>query len=179
MTNQRGDDAHGPGGDPSWLGGGDRNRGSDRPGGFSSDFSGDTAAGSDRDRSRQAPDSDFGGSRPQAQTPYRPDPAPERQASGFGQWMTEQQNPTDQAGQASWRPEFDGQPTAGQSRMSGKGFATRLSGWFTSAIGLVIFAFIASQFGMNLWWILVVLGLPLLPKLFAVVTRYLEGRSKD
>ncbi|ASK65987.1 hypothetical protein CFK39_09315 [Brachybacterium avium] len=71
MRDRWGSDDHGPGGDPSWLGGADRGgaeqHGADGSGGWSSDFAADA----------QGADSDFGGSS---------DPlAAERMAPRFGE----------------------------------------------------------------------------------------------
>ncbi|ATG56119.1 hypothetical protein CFK41_16045 [Brachybacterium ginsengisoli] len=68
MTTNRGNGDHGPGGDPSWLGGTDRARsGSQGGGGFSSDFAPDA----------QAPSADFG--------PRHDQQAAEEMAPQFGE----------------------------------------------------------------------------------------------
>lgn len=156
MRNQWGNDDHGPGGDPSWLGGGGRPDGENRAGEWSSDFSADAAPRS----APNAADSDFGGAQPEQ--------APEYSGPRFGDRIGQDPGSEDQAQGSSWLSSFSGQAASGgrNGSRSGRPSGKRLAGWATSAIGLVIFVVIASRFGMNMWWVFLVFGLPMLSRLF-------------
>lgn len=52
--------------------------------------------------------------------------------------------------------------------------AAQLIGLLTSLVGLVIFAVIAYNMGMNLWWVILVVGFPLLSRGIRMLRRNLN-----
>lgn len=167
--NRWGNDDHGPGGDPSWLGGGDRG-GADPQGagGWSSGFSPDSQ-GPDSDFAPS--DSDFGGSRsPQAA---------EQMAPRFGDRAGEDPLPSDREG-PSWTSSFTGQDAEGSS--SGRSTLSRVLGAVVPIITIVIFGIIALRVfggghgfsGFGMWWIFVFI-IPVISRVVRAIRKHLDG----
>lgn len=146
MRNRWGSDDHGPGGDPSWLGGGDR-RGAEQQGagGWSSDFGSD-AQGHDSDVARS--DADFAGGR---------DPqAAEQMAPRFGEVTGDEATTRGRDADPSWTASFTGQDAEGsESVRSNLGKAV---GGIVPILSVVVFGVIIMRFfdfGLSAWWIFV------------------------
>ncbi|ATG50341.1 hypothetical protein CFK38_01480 [Brachybacterium vulturis] len=140
--NRWGNDDHGPGGDPSWLGGGDRDgaepQGADGSGGWSSDFASDA----------QGADPDFGDSR---------DPqAAERMAPRFGDVTGDEARRRGGESESSWMAGFTGQGTEESS--SSRSTLGTVIGGVVPILVVVVFGVIIMRFfdfGLSAWWIFV------------------------
>ena len=153
MTNTGMGRDHGPQGDPSWLGGGDRQQWG---GGGSTSGDGTAAGGSDPAPESARPDADFG---PSFGDPT-PQPAPER---------TE-----------AWAPSFgDAREQGGRPRGTGgqgKSLASKLSGLLVSSVGVIFFMIFALNWGMNYGWVvLFVLG-PIAIRAVKIVQQHFSHR---
>lgn len=171
MVNRWGNDDHGPGGDPSWLGGGDSS-GADSQGsdGWSSGF------GSDDQRS----DSDFGGS--DSDFGGRRDPqAAEQMAPRFGGGDGDGPLPSGRDEDAPWTSSFTGQED-GASGPNDWG-VTRVIGKLGKIVPIIITVIVALVFfrvffgghgffgGFSSWWVLLFFGIPLIKKAVRVFRR--------
>lgn len=147
--NRWGNNAHGPGGDPSWLGGQDRGgadpQGADGSGGWSSEFESD-AQGHDSDFVRN--DSDFAGGR---------DPqAAEQMAPRFGKVTGDEATTRGRDADPSWMASFTGQDTEGSS--SSRSTAGKVIGGIVPILSVVVFGVIIMRFfdfGVSGWWMFV------------------------
>lgn len=162
MARNWGRSDHEPGGDPSWLGGKDRGQDAQGSSGWSSDFSSQS--------SREA-SSDFA-SEPSAQADPRAQEA-ESMAPRFGERGEDADSPQS----TQWHSDFG---TPGQESGAGGGRSPRstkaqVTGLLGSIVGLVIFAFLAYRAGMDMWWVLLVIGVPLINR----GTRALRRNRRD
>ena len=165
MMNRWGNDDHGPGGDPSWLGG--KDRGSTEPqgsGDWSTDFEADAAR----------PHSDFGGGADVAGSGadgrWGP-PSAEEMAPRFGE-RAGQDARTGGGENSPWRDSFSGEEGS-RSERSG---ASRWMGLVWSLIPFAIFLFIAFRVfdvGFGGWWVFLFI-IPVLGRVFRSVTRNLR-----
>lgn len=185
MNTPWGNNDHGPGGDPSWLGGKDRGgqqgaSGLGRSGasgtageptgsrassgGWSSDFSSDPASPAGGTRA----ESHGGGGT--STDPFR------HQAPEFGRGAGQAQSRGRDEAESGWAAGFRGEDGSedGSSGATGKSMAAQLIGLLTSLLGLVIFAVIAYNMGMNLWWVILVVGFPLLSRGIRMLRRNLN-----
>lgn len=164
--NRWGNDDHGPGGDPSWLGGGDRG-GEDSQGGWSSGFASD-AEGSDSDVGRS--DSDFAGSRGPR--------AAEQMAPRFGDRAGDGPLPSDRES-SSWTSSFTGQDSEGSR--SGRSTLSRVLGAAVPILSIVVFGIIALRIfggghgfgGMGMWWVLVFV-IPVISRVVSKIRKHLD-----
>ncbi len=78
--------------------------------------------------------------------------------------------------ESGWAAGFGGENGSedGSSGATGKSMAAQLIGLLTSLVGLVIFAVIAYNMGMNLWWVILVVGFPLLSRGIRMLRRNLN-----
>src|SRR5699024_2857515 len=164
MGNQWGNTQHGPGGDPSWLGGKDRgDGGSQSSGGWSSDFAGGA----------QSPDSDFGGGDFGGGRDAR---AAEQMAPQFGDSVGDDARTEGSA--SPWLESFTGQQSEGSgNRRSG---FSRILGAVVPIFVLVIFGVFFIRFfsgfsfgGFGSWWILLFIGIPILSRLVRMIRKHL------
>ncbi|WP_394214804.1 hypothetical protein [Brachybacterium vulturis] len=169
MRNRGGNDDHGPGGDPSWLGGEDGG-GADSPGSgsWSSDFgSDDQRSGSDVGDS----DSDFGGRR---------DPhAAGQMAPRFGDRAGDRPLPSGGDEDSPWSSAFTGQGS--ESSGSGRSTLSRLLGGVVPFLMIVIFGVIAVRVfggsggigGFGPWWIFLFIGIPIVNRVIRAIRKHL------
>lgn len=164
MMNRWGNGAHGPDGDPSWLGGSDRPGGESSSGEWSSDFSANT--------SQPAPGSDFAAESDIDDS--RREPVPEHSGPRFGDRSGEASGSAKEEQGPSWRSSFDGGGDSGGERGAGigKNRGAQLAGIGTSMIGLVIFVVIASRMGLDLWWALLIFGVPLISRVVRMLSQF-------
>jgi hypothetical protein len=171
MTNLWGNDEHGPGGDPSWLGGKDRDGaglpGADRresgPDGWSSDFSSADLRGQQGGAPQPAA-ADF---------PHRRDPdAAESMAPRFGERTGE--IPDDRDQQSPWMSSFREQDGEGRARGPGS-IAGQVLALLGSSVGVIIFAVVFLRMGFDMWWILLIVGVPLISRVVRLIRRNLGG----
>ena len=152
MARHWGNSDHEPGGDPSWLGGKDRAPDSQSSSGWSSDFA---PQGSNQ------PSSDFADQRAPSADPRAAEA--ESMAPRFGAHGQE----SDGAPPEQWHSEF-ASPGKGGGSDGGQGprlSAAKVIGMLTSVVGLIIFAFFALGAGMDLWWVILVFGVPLISRI--------------
>ena len=146
MRNRWGSDDHGPGGDPSWLGGGDR-RGAEQQGagGWSSDFGSD-AQGHDADVARS--DSDFAGGR---------DPqAAQQMAPRFGEVTGDEARSPGGEPESPWMAGFAGLNTEDAENFQST--LRRAVRGIVPVLAVVVFGVIIMRFfdfGLSAWWIFV------------------------
>lgn len=164
MSDRWGHDGSGPGGDPSWLGGKDREGGSQGSGGWSSGFA---------DGAR-SPDPDFGGGDVGG---GRGAQAAERMAPRFGDSAGDDARTTGEG--SPWLESFTSQ--------SGEGSRDRRWG-FSRVMGLVVpilmLGFVVIFFtglfgdggfgGFGSWWILLFVAIPMLGRLIRMIRRHLD-----
>lgn len=162
--NRWGNDDHGPGGDPSWLGGRDRD---DQSGstGWNSDFgSDDQKADSDFASSGST---DFGWTDPQTA---------EEMAPRFGDRGRGDPLPLSRDEDSPWNRDFTDRDENGRDDSPGSKVAAVLPKIVTTVISIIAAILIFKIFfggfggsngfgGIFPWWILLVFGLPLLRKL--------------
>ena len=152
MARHWGNSDNEPGGDPSWLGGKDRGPDSQSSSGWSSDFA---------PQSSNRPSSDFADQRAPSADPRAAEA--ESMAPRFGEHGEEMDGtPPEQ-----WHSEFSSQGKGGGSD-GGQGprlSAAKVIGMLTSVVGLIIFAFFAMRAGMDLWWVILVFGVPLISRI--------------
>lgn len=152
MARHWGNSDHEPGGDPSWLGGKDRGPDSQSSSGWSSDFA---------PQSSNRPSSDFADQRAPSADPRAAEA--ESMAPRFGEHGEEMDGtPSEQR-----HSEFSSQGKGGGSD-GGQGprlSAAKVIGMLTSVVGLIIFAFFAMRAGMDLWWVILVFGVPLISRI--------------
>lgn len=164
--NRWGNDDHGPGGGPSWLGGGDRG-GEGSQGGWSSGFASD-AEGSDSDVGRS--DSDFAGSRGPR--------VAEQMAPRFGDRAGDDPLPSDRES-SSWTSSFTGQDSEGSR--SGRSTLSRVLGVAVPILSIVVFGIIALRIfggghgfgGMGMWWVLVFV-IPVISRVVSKIRKHLD-----
>lgn len=151
MARNWGNSDSGPGGDPSWLGGKDRDPSPQSSSGWSSDFS--------------------------SQPPPSGPPAQDDPAQSMAPRFRETAEGGDGQQQSQWHSDFTGQGHGGHQggRRGGRSFGAQLTGLFSSMIGLIIFAVIGYQMGMSLWWIILVVGIPLLSRVVRLVGQHLRS----
>lgn len=181
MTNRWGNDDHGPGGDPSWLGGGDRDGGAvpergQGSGDFSSDFTSDSLRDPRSSQSaRPAAESDF----PSAESDYSErdkGQAAESMAPRFGDVTGDAARSEGRAQGSPWMSSFTGTSSAGQGRSRrGGSLVAQLIGLLGSSVGVIIFAVIVFRMGFDMWWILLFVGIPLIGKIARLIRRNLGG----
>ncbi|WP_345076182.1 hypothetical protein [Brachybacterium paraconglomeratum] len=174
MMNRWGNDGHGPGGDPSWLGGGDRADGKapecgQGSGAFSSDFTSDFS----QDQ-RGVQDS------PTAADPDLPGRGrsqdAESMAPRFGEVAGDSARSEGRAQDAPWMSSFTGSSGEGQGRAQrGGSLVAQLIGLLGSSVGVIIFAVIVFRMGFDMWWILLFVGIPLISKIARLIRRNLGG----
>lgn len=178
MTNRWGSDGHGPGGDPSWLGGGDRDGGAapergQGSGGFSFEFASDATSDFSRDSrssqgARPAAESDFPG-RDRGQ-------ATESMAPRFGEVTGDAAISEDRDQGSAWASSFTGQSSEGRGRsQSGRSLVAQVIGLLGSSVGLIVFAIFFYRMGFDMWWILLGFGLPLVARVARLIRRNLGG----
>ena len=169
-----GSDDRGPGGDPSWLGGKDRDGvDSQGSGGWSSDFGGGA----------QRPDSDFGdsdfggGSSGGGFGGSKDARAAEDMAPRFGD-VTGDDARTKEA-DSPWTESFTGQRAEGSRR--GRSGLSRALGAVVPIIVLLIVGFVFAKVsgsgglhGFSAWWIFMFIGLPLLNRLIRLIRKHLD-----
>lgn len=178
--NRWGNDDHGPGGDPSWLGGGDRG-GEDSQGGWSSGFASD-AEGSDSDVGRSdsdfgRSDSDFGRSDSDFAGSRGPRAA-EQMAPRFGDRAGDGPLPSDRES-SSWTSSFTGQDSEGSR--SGRSTLSRVLGAAVPILSIVVFGIIALRIfggghgfgGMGMWWVLVFV-IPVISRVVSKIRKHLD-----
>lgn len=169
MSSSWGNDQHGPGGDPSWLGGKDRETagggaGGGSSSGWSSDFSSDFSSGS----AASAPDSDFGGGSQSGQSSSGALPV---RGPQFGRVDDAEARRSSQD-DGGWMSEFTGDRggRSGGGRQ-GKSLASQL---FIAvvAIGIIIVAatMTGSSSGSNIGFFLLVFILPIIMRVIRSVT---------
>ncbi|GAA1488721.1 hypothetical protein [Brachybacterium sacelli] len=141
MSSSRGNgDAHGPGGDPSWLGGKDRDGTSGT--GWSSGFGSESRA-----------DSDFGGDvASEAPRPQGPEFGGEAAGRGGEQ-------------EPGWAESFTGQDDASGDEGTGKGSGAKVFGALATLVGLGIFAIVAYRMGFDVWWVIFFVAFPMISRL--------------
>lgn len=156
MTNPWGNDDHGPGGEPSWLGGQDRGGGADGAGSWTSDFSSDVTSG-------PAPaDSDFGARR---------DPLDaEEMAPRFGKITGDEARGSSREPQPTWTSGFGEQ--SGTRTSSGRPLAAQLFGVFSSSIIFIIVAVVFFRSGFDMWWIIFIVCFPLISRVGRIIRRH-------
>lgn len=192
MANRWGRDRHGPGGDPSWLGG--KDRGGDGPSAIGGAGQGSGAAASDGSRS---PSSDFGSdfvsdapsssdfssdfSSEASAAPSdgaargdfgaggasdgrEPLPSAEDMAPRFGRSAGRSSDTDDGGAEHSWRSGFENSTAdnGGMSGSSGKSPGAQIAGLLSSGVGIAIFAVIAWRVGFDQWWIVLFVAVPLI-----------------
>ena len=174
MTNRWGNDDHGPGGDPAWLGGGGGDGGGapgrgQRSGGFSSDFASDVPRDSQSTQgSRPAAESDFSGQDRVV--------GAESMAPHFGDVSGDAAISEDREQGSPWMPSFTGQSSEGQGRsQSGRSIVAQVIGLLGSSVGLLVFAIFFYRLGFDMWWILLGLGVPLIARVARLIRRSLGG----
>ena len=173
MANRWGNDQHGPGGDPSWLGG--KDRGGDVPSADGGAGQGSGAATSD---GSGAPSSDFGSdfaSDASSSSDFSSDfssdsdrrgplPSAEDMAPRFGQSAGRSPGADDAGAEQSWRSGFEDSIANGNGRSgsSGKSPGAQIAGLLSSGVGIAIFAVIAWRVGFDQWWIVLFVAVPLI-----------------
>lgn len=151
---------HEPGGDPSWLGGKDRGPDPRSSSGWSSDFA------------PQRPSSDFDDQpAPSADSPAQD---ADSMAPRFGESGERSVSRQDSA---QWTSDFSssrrgGRDGGGRSSRSVKAQVTGLLG---SVVGLIVFAVFAYRAGMDMWWALLVVGVPLINRGARILRRSMHG----
>ncbi|HEX7350993.1 hypothetical protein [Brachybacterium sp.] len=173
MMNRWGNDDHGPGGDPSWLGGKDRGSGGapeSDGGGWSSGFSSDVASeSSGSDFAHRGSDS---AARWQAQEA-------EQMAPRFGERADGDARTSSGGEDSPWMAGFAGQESAGSG--SQKSGLSKLLGAVVPIFALVIFGIVAVNIfggfsgGFGFWWMFLFIGIPLLSKVVRALRKHLDG----
>lgn len=174
MTNRWGNDDHGPGGDPSWLGGGDRDGGAvpergQGSGRFSSDFASDFSRDPRSSQGARRPaESDFS-ERDKGQ-------AAESMAPRFGEVTGDAAISEDRDQGSAWASSFTGHSGEGQGRSrSGRSIVAQVIGLLGSSVGLIVFAIFFYRMGFDMWWILLGIGFPLVVRVVRLIRRNLGG----
>ena len=159
MTTAWGNNDQGPGEDQSWLGGGDR--------GGQGDALGQNRSGA-RNGAGSSEDgwpSDFGeggqGSEP-----------PTYQGPEFGDRSGQDGSSRPEGDGSGWASSFTGANGSGRSGSgSQKSFLPMLLGGLASLVGVVIFAVIAYRMGMDIWWAVLFIGIPLISRVARLLRR--------
>lgn len=159
MNTAWGNNEQGPGDDQSWLGGGDHGGQGDALGqNLSDDQNGDGSSGNGWS-------SDFGDSA-QASEP------PAYQGPEFGDRSGQGGSSRHEDGGSGWASNFTGVSDSGRgSSGSGKSFLPMLLGGLASLVGVVIFAVIAYRMGMDIWWAVLFVGIPLISRVARLLRR--------
>lgn len=171
-----GQDGRGPGGDPSWLGGTDRDGSSGTN--WSSDFGTEGSAAQGTSDGGSRADSDFGGSSDfggDTRTGGDAGPeAPSYQAPQFGDGRGEEatgRGGDQEAGVASGVTESEESADGEGSSMSTAG---KILAVLASVVGLIIVAVVVYQMGLDVAWLLVFGAIPLVSR----AARALRGRGR-
>lgn len=169
MSTSWGSGDHGPGGDPSWLGG--KDRGTTGGDDWSSDFGPDTgsdagARGSTSHDSRA--DSDFGGGSGADASRYE---GPE-----FGDAHGDEASGRGSEQEPGWAESFTGTDSDSGGEGSGKGVGAKVVGVLASLVGLVIFAVIAFRVGFDAWWIILLVVVPMITRALRAFGKGGRGR---
>lgn len=179
--NRWGNSDHGPGGDPSWLGGKDRGGGDAADGGsggWSSDFSSDFSRGSST--SSTQPESDF--SRGDAGFTGRAEsPDAEQMAPRFGDRSDGDVRSSEGSGDSPWSASFTGQESAGSgSRKSG---LSKALGAAVPILAVLIIGIVAVNVvggfgdgfgGFGFMWMFLFFGIPLISKVIRAIRKNLD-----
>lgn len=169
MMNHWGNHDRGPGGDPSWLGGRDRDGEDPQSGGWSSGFASD-AQGPDSGVVRS--DSDFGNSRSPRSA--------EQMAPRFGDHVGDGPLPSDRDAGSPWTSSFTGQDASGSG--SGRSTLSRVLGAVVPLLMIVVFGVIALRIfggfgggfsGFGSWWIVLFIGIPIVSRVIRMIRRKL------
>ncbi|APX33727.1 hypothetical protein BH708_14540 [Brachybacterium sp. P6-10-X1] len=152
-----GKDGRGPGGDPSWLGGTDRDepRGTNWSSGFAAE---DSAAQGTSDGGYRA-DSDFGGGADVSGAPRSggdagPE-APSYRGPQFGDGRGEEAAERGGDQEAGSTSSVTGQEESSDGEGSGTGIAAKMLGVLGSLVGLIVIVVVAYQMGLDGAWLLI------------------------
>ena len=164
MARHRGNsNDHEPGGDPSWLGGKDRGPDPQSSNGWSSDFA---------PQRSQRPYSDFGDQpAPSADSPAQDaDSMAPRFGESGGRSVSRQDS-------AQWTSDFSSSRRGGRAGggRSSRSVKAQVTGLLGSVVGLIVFAVFAYRAGMDMWWVLLVVGVPLISRGTRILRRSRHG----
>lgn len=164
MDSTWGNNGQGPGDDQSWLGG--KDRGGSGPSGSDPSGSGSSGTGWSSDFGDSGPAS---GATDQRATDQH---GPDQQGPVFGDRSGQDGSSRPEGNGSGWASSFTGASDSGSSRPgSGKGTAAVLIGALSSVVGIVIFAVIAYKMGLDLWWVVLFVGIPLLRRVGRLLGR--------
>lgn len=161
-----GKDGRGPGGDPSWLGGTDRDGSSGTN--WSSDFGAEDSAAQGTSDGGSRTDSDFGGgsdvgdgtrSGGDAGTE-----APSYQAPQFGDGRGEEATGRGGDQDAGFASSSTGTEESAGGDGSSKGIGAKILGVLGSFVGLIIAVVVAYQVGIDVLWLLIFGAIPLVSR---------------
>ncbi|MDN5688160.1 MAG: hypothetical protein L0G94_16005 [Brachybacterium sp.] len=167
-----GKDGRGPGGDPSWLGGTDRDGSSGTN--WSSDFGAEDSAAQGTSDGGSRTDSDFGGSSDFGGGSDVGDgarsggdagtEAPSYQAPRFGDGRGDEANGRGGDQDAGFASSFTGTEESAGGDGSSKGIGAKILGVLGSFVGLIIAVFVAYQVGIDVLWLLIFGAIPLVSR---------------
>lgn len=97
-------------------------------------------------------------------------------APRFGDVTGDAARTEDRAQDAPWMSSFAEASGEGRGRAkSGRSLVAQLLGLLGSSVGVIIFAVIVFRMGFDMWWILLLVGIPLISKIARLIRRNLGG----